>query len=282
MKYIKFGPLYVLPRIKSQHRLALNGNVQDTLKESLFCIPKEIFFQCVKIVRRFLLQSQCQDVFRDNTAEYRTWDSEISSSHSACPYSQQGGTCHFTCVHVCVHVCACMHVSLSAQHTMRRAGGGGWQGSDLSDREIATWFKWLACSRQSLDQRVNWLLSYLQSNAAELTCPTQPRPDLTLSLSLSFCPIFAMSPSFTHPHTHLGALINAMETSTDRSCYEHAVFWNMSSGEGRVVCLFVLFFVHYKMLFCLSLPIFNVNWKFSANWKPNGRFYVCKIEKGDF
>lgn len=79
-------------------------------------------------------------------------------------------------------------------------GGGGWQGSDLSDREIATWFKWLACSRQSLDRRVNWLLSYLQSSAAALTCPTQPRADLSPSL----CPIFAMSlsPSLTHTHAH--------------------------------------------------------------------------------
>lgn len=125
------------------------------------------------------------------------------------------------CVCVCVPYCA-THNDESRGRRQAKGGWGGWQGSDLSDREIATWFKWLACSRQSLDRRVNWLLSYLQSNAAALTCPTQPRPDL--SLSLSFCPIFAMSlslfPSFppsipdTHLRTHTGVLRNVvMETS---------------------------------------------------------------------
>lgn len=122
-----------------------------------------------------------------------TWDSEISSSHSACPYSQQGGTCHFTCVHVCLslrntqwweqrrNLCVCVCVV---------AEGG--QGSDLSDREIATWFKWLACSRQSLDRRVNWLLAYLQSNATALTHPTQPRPHLSLFLSALYLPCLSL------------------------------------------------------------------------------------------
>lgn len=108
-----------------------------------------------------------------------TWDSEISSCLSACPYSQQGGTCHLASVRVCARVLR------RATHNDESGEGWGWQGSDLSDREIATWFKWLACSRQSLDRRVNWLLSYLQSNVAVLTRPGPARLDLDRTSSLT-------------------------------------------------------------------------------------------------
>lgn len=130
------------------------------------------------------------------------------------------------------YLCACVCVLYCATHNDESRGwrqvGEGWQGSDLSDREIATWFKWLACSRQSLDRRVNWLFSYLQSNAAALTCPTQPRPDLSLSLSLPYICYVSLPLCHTHPCTHTGVLRHtAMETSTDEASYDHAIFWKL-------------------------------------------------------
>lgn len=161
-----------------------------------------------------------------------TRDSPRANVTPSC-HRHRGSTCRF--IRLRTSVCPLFHNGSGFMCMCaggRREGRREWQGSDLADREIATRFQWPACSQPSPDRRANWLLSYLQSNAAELTCPAPEAPPTRNHLFIYF--LFTLD----SPLRYAISFSKALVTNCTHPRAQQTLWW-----PAALVIFFSLFYL---------------------------------------